>query len=238
MLPGPMCLPLLCAGCVQLTDYGKQRQWASIGYGLASLPAGWLISSAGLTSAFMVYGLASLPLLLVGSQMTYNYRQSPATSTISSSESLKQQQQQQQISSSRLEQPLLDREASAGAAVASADAGAVLAVEAELPSLRQLLVQPRVLVFLWRCLLMGFAMGVMVNYEFLWLKQLGAPETLMGLAIAVSGPQQSKWNGLLQLLTWTEYSWVTWQCLPSQQQVVQLYCRSLLHAAVIKSWSC
>lgn len=49
-----------------------------------------------------------------------------------------------------------------------------------------LLRQPAVLLFLWRCLLLGLGMGVMANYEFLWLKQLGAPETLMGFAIAVS----------------------------------------------------
>lgn len=52
--------------------------------------------------------------------------------------------------------------------------------------LRDLLLQPAVLLFLWRCLLLGLGMGVMGNYEFLWLKLLGAPEMLMGVALAVS----------------------------------------------------
>ncbi|WIA13042.1 hypothetical protein OEZ85_006650 [Tetradesmus obliquus] len=83
------------SNCKDAGDYGKQRVWASIGWGAASLPAGWLISQAGIASGFLVYGLASIPL----------------------------------------------------------------------------------------CLLMGFGLGVMGTYEFLWLKQLGAPETLMGMAL-------------------------------------------------------
>jgi hypothetical protein len=66
-------------------------------------------------------------------------------------------------------------------------------------SARSLLRQPAVLLFLWRCLLLGLGMGVMSNYEFLWLKQLGAPEMLLGVAIAVSCLERpgggSSWGG-------------------------------------------
>jgi hypothetical protein len=51
--------------------------------------------------------------------------------------------------------------------------------------LRQLLLQAPVALFLWRCMLLGVGMGVMGNFEFMWLKQLGAPEVLMGVAIMV-----------------------------------------------------
>jgi hypothetical protein len=53
--------------------------------------------------------------------------------------------------------------------------------------LMQLLADPSVLVFLWRCVVMGFGLGVLGNYEFLYLKQLGAPETLIGMALLVRG---------------------------------------------------
>jgi MFS family permease len=52
--------------------------------------------------------------------------------------------------------------------------------------MKQLLMQPQVLLFLWRCLLAGFGFGVMASYEFLYLKGLGAPETLMGTALLMS----------------------------------------------------
>jgi len=70
-----------------------------------------------------------------------------------------------------------------GRAAAAGQAGGSGAGQQQLSALLR---QPAVLLFLWRCLLLGLGMGVMSNYEFLWLKQLGAPEALMGFAIAVS----------------------------------------------------
>jgi len=52
-------------------------------------------------------------------------------------------------------------------------------------SLRQLLKDPSTLVLLARCVLMGFGAGVIGSYEFLYLTQLGAPETLIGAALLV-----------------------------------------------------
>ena len=60
--------------------------------------------------------------------------------------------------------------------------------------LMQLLADPSVLVFLWRCVVMGFGLGVLGTYEFLYLKQLGAPETLIGMALLVS--RQSNTEGM------------------------------------------
>jgi hypothetical protein len=158
-------------------SYGKQRQWGSIGFGLSSLPAGWLIGQTGLNSCFLVYGLVSLPLIAIISLMQYNHQGAAAAVAAAagqevSTNGLKQQQQQQQVQQRHKEQ-------APAAATTAAAAG---------PGQQQLsglLREPAVLLFLWRCLLLGLGMGVMANYEFLWLKQLGAPETLMGFAIAV-----------------------------------------------------
>jgi hypothetical protein len=148
---------------LQAGDYGKQRVWASIGWGAASLPAGWLISQAGIASGFMVYGLASIPLVYVGTQLRYNYASAAAAAAVPA-------KQQQHGSAGKVQ-------AAAGQQQQQQQAGV---------GMRQLLQQPVVLSFLWKCLLMGFGIGVMGTYEFLWLKQLGAPETLMGMALLVS----------------------------------------------------
>jgi hypothetical protein len=159
----------VCHCCPQAAgeSYGKQRQWGSIGFGLSSLPAGWLIGQTGLTSCFLVYGLASLPLIAVTSLMQYNYRGAAAAvaaaaGTEVATNGATQQQKQKQ---------------------STAEAGGQGMQQQQMSGLLR---QPAVLLFLWRCLLLGLGMGVMANYEFLWLKQLGAPETLMGFAIAVS----------------------------------------------------
>eukprot|EP00882_Tetradesmus_deserticola_P027502 GHRQ01030470.1.p1 GENE.GHRQ01030470.1~~GHRQ01030470.1.p1 ORF type:complete len:202 (+),score=79.83 GHRQ01030470.1:90-695(+) len=162
------CLPPCATQCTQAGDYGKQRVWASIGWGAASLPAGWLISQAGIASGFVVFGLASVPLVFVASQLRYNYSSGAAAAPAS----VEQQQQQQAAVS-----------APAGADMPTA--GPADAQQQQQIGMRQLLQQPAVLAFLWQCLLMGFGLGVMGTYEFLWLKQLGAPETLMGMALLV-----------------------------------------------------
>lgn len=161
---------------MQAGDYGKQRQWASIGWGLASLPAGYLISQAGLTSGFLVYSLASLPLMYVGSQLKYNYQGSSAAATSAPASSAKQQEQQHSLAAELAPAAAADAQPSAAVVSATADAG---------PSVKELLLQPAVMAFLWKCLLMGFGLGVMSTYEFLFLKHLGAPETLMGMALLV-----------------------------------------------------
>lgn len=148
---------------MQAGDYGKQRVWASIGWGAASLPAGWLISQAGIASGFLVYGLASIPLVCVATQLRYNYGSSSAATAVPANN----QQQQGPVSAP------------------SAAEGCTAVGQQPAVGMRQLLQQPAVLSFLWQCLLMGFGLGVMGTYEFLWLKQLGAPETLMGMALLV-----------------------------------------------------
>jgi hypothetical protein len=151
---------------VQAGDYGKQRVWASIGWGAASLPAGWLISQTGIASGFAVYGLASIPLLYVASQLRYNYSSTAAGVAPT--------------------QPVpLDAAAAGAAHAAGAGAAAKQQQQQQQVGMRQMLQQPAVVSFLWQCLLMGFGLGVMGTYEFLWLKQLGAPETLMGMALLV-----------------------------------------------------
>ncbi|KAF6260687.1 major facilitator superfamily domain-containing protein [Scenedesmus sp. NREL 46B-D3] len=162
------------SNCKDAGDYGKQRVWASIGWGAASLPAGLLISQAGIASGFMVFGLASIPLVCVASQLRYNY--SSATAATASAPAPAEQQQHQ----AALQAPAGAEVHAAGAADAQQEQ------EQRQLSMRQLLQQPAVLSFLWKCLLMGFGLGVMGTYEFLWLKQLGAPETLMGMALLMN----------------------------------------------------
>lgn len=169
--PAMSCATVQAAG----ESYGKQRQWGSIGFGLASLPAGWLIDQTSLTSCFLVYGLASLPLLAITSQMRYNYKAASAVVAAAAAATPSAAAGDSNACNGQ------DRVAAAGQ-VGGSGAGQ--------QQLSALLRQPAVLLFLWRCLLLGLGMGVMSNYEFLWLKQLGVPEALMGFAIAVSMYQQ------------------------------------------------
>lgn len=157
-------------------SYGKQRQWGSIGFGLSSLPAGWLIGKTGLTSSFLVYGLVSLPLIAATSLMRYNYTAAAAAVTTAAAAPGK--------SSSDLQAGHATQQRQSSHPAGSA--GQREQDQEQEQSARGLLRQPDVLLFLWRCLLLGLGMGVMSNYEFLWLKQLGAPEMLLGVAIAVS----------------------------------------------------
>jgi hypothetical protein len=157
-------------------SYGKQRQWGSIGFGLASLPAGWIIGQTGLTSCFLVYSLATLPLLAVTSLMRYNYSAAAASAAAVTA------------AAAAAEGPAaaaVGRGSSRGRGLQRAAEG-LREQQQQQQQLGSLLRQPPVLLFLWRCLLLGLGTGVMSNYEFLWLKQLGAPEMLMGFAIAVS----------------------------------------------------
>jgi hypothetical protein len=179
-------------------SYGKQRQWGSIGFGLFSLPAGWLIGQTGLTSCFLVYGLVSLPLIAITALMRYNYSSASAAistaATAANGNTLDVQTQtaadstQQQHSRRRQQQQLAAPARSTGQQEKQQQQG-------QEESARSLLRQPAVLLFLWRCLLLGLGMGVMSNYEFLWLKQLGAPEMLLGIAIAVSCSEPRGWGG-------------------------------------------
>jgi hypothetical protein len=88
------------------------------------------------------------------------------------------------------------------APVASAVVPAGAASQQQQQQVSGLLSQPYVLLFLWRCLFLGLGMGVMSNYEFLWLKQLGAPETLMGFAIAVSRTLPCSMSRQQQCMPW------------------------------------
>lgn len=145
-------------------DYGKQRLWSSIGWGACSLLAGWLITNFGVDAAFIAYGLLSAPLVVVGCYMRYNY--------------------------SKHESPQAHMNGSVAATDAIPAAGQHDSKDHSIgssssSSIQAMLLKPDVMLFLWRCLLMGFGLGVIVTYEFLYLKQLGAPETLMGVALLV-----------------------------------------------------
>lgn len=135
-----------------------------------------------------MYGLVSLPLVAVTSLMRYNYNTQPTPTATgangsgsSSSSNDEIQQQTQQPGASGAAPAVSGAAAESGAANGNSRNGSGSSGS----QLSQLLVQPAVLVFLWRCLLLGLGLGVMSNYEFLWLKQLGAPEALMGFALAV-----------------------------------------------------
>jgi hypothetical protein len=108
----------------------------------------------------------------VATQLRYNYSSSAAAAAAVVDPPAKQQQQQEFVCHS---------------APAGAGSEANLQQQQGGVGMLQLLQQPAVVSFLWKCLLMGFGLGVMGTYEFLWLKQLGAPETLMGMALLVRG---------------------------------------------------
>ncbi|KAF8067343.1 MFSD6 [Scenedesmus sp. PABB004] len=150
----------IMSNCTSEGDYGAVRKWASIGWGLAALPAGWLVQHAGLSAAFVPYAACSLPLLAVGASLRYSYSP-PAPQP----------------------QPQPPPGRALAAARAAAPAARRGAAEPSAPGLRGLLAEPRVAVFLWFAGLSGFAMGHMATCNFIWLKELGAPETLMGLAL-------------------------------------------------------
>lgn len=50
----------------QDADYGKNRLWASVAWGLLATAAGALVSSRGIGAGFVAYGLLSLPCVLIG----------------------------------------------------------------------------------------------------------------------------------------------------------------------------
>lgn len=181
-------------------SYGKQRQWGSIGFGLSSLPAGWLIGQTGLTSCFLVYGLVSLPLIAITSLMRYNYTSaSAAVTTAATAGNDNTLDVQSAPDSTQQQQSLRPQQQQSAAPAGSTGQQEQQQQQGQEESARSLLRQPAVLLFLWRCLLLGLGMGVMSNYEFLWLKQLGAPEMLLGVAIAVSCLERpgggSSWGG-------------------------------------------
>eukprot|EP00878_Enallax_costatus_P010616 GHUV01011091.1.p1 GENE.GHUV01011091.1~~GHUV01011091.1.p1 ORF type:complete len:393 (+),score=122.87 GHUV01011091.1:490-1668(+) len=188
------------SNCKDPGDYGKQRQWGSIGFGLLSIPAGFIIQHTGITSAFLIYGVASVPLIYIGSKLAYKY---PSADSISSSDQQSEDTEPAKAPTANTAgvlEPLLDE---------STDVLAAVAVRASAPSSAQeLLMQPAVLLFLWRCLLAGFGFGVMGSYTFLYLKGLGAPETLMGLALMV----RVEYSASLMLFLSLQHWWLVICC--------------------------
>lgn len=133
-----------------------------------------------------MYGLISLPLIAATSLMQYNYASASAavteaTAAAAAAATASVHDIGAGLDATQLQQPKQRRQQRHSAPAASARQP-----QPQEQSARSLLRQPAVLLLLWRCLLLGIGMGTMSNYEFLWLKQLGAPETLMGFAIAVS----------------------------------------------------
>lgn len=133
-----------------------------------------------------MYGLASLPLIAITSMMQYSYKSAAAAAvdvTAAAGRSVQHNGKQHQHRHKQKPAELAPMSAAAAAAMVPARP---ISQQQQQQQVSGLLRQPAVLLFLWRCLFLGLGMGVMSNYEFLWLKQLGAPETLMGFAIAVS----------------------------------------------------
>ncbi|GBF88827.1 hypothetical protein Rsub_01728 [Raphidocelis subcapitata] len=154
--------------------YGDQRVWASVGWGVAGVAGGAAIRKWGLAAApFWGFGALSVLLALTGAAMRYDY-----SSGRDGDESL---QQDDGGGGGGEGQPLLARAAGGGADAAAAEAGAGAGGSGG--GMRSLLLRPDVAVFLFEATMLGFGMGVCQGFEFLYLRQLGGGEALMGLCL-------------------------------------------------------
>jgi PPP family 3-phenylpropionic acid transporter len=117
------------------SEYGRQRLWGAVGWGLSAPVAGWLAAQFGQAWIFVVY------LVLIAGTM---------------------------VAASRLPIHMDPREHSYWSGV------------------RQLLSDSRWFIFLGVILLCGIGSTVISNYLFLYMGDLGASETLMGLALTAA----------------------------------------------------
>ncbi len=178
-------LLLLHLGGLLEGGYGRQRLWASLGWCMCSLPASWLAARFGADSAFVAFALLSLPLLVVCMSMRYRYSSSTAgKGKVPSKQQQQTQTQQPKAANGSMEQQQCHTQQ--GYSDSNTPEVAVSAVQSQ-PGMQRLLLQPAMLLFLWRCALLGFGVGILGTYEFLYLKQLGAPESLIGMALLVRG---------------------------------------------------
>lgn len=75
------CLYCCCAVCTQDGEYGRQRLWGSLGWGLLAPAAGLLIARMGLGAAFLAFLAASAPCAVIALYMDFPHTGSSSAST-------------------------------------------------------------------------------------------------------------------------------------------------------------
>lgn len=116
-------------------DYGKQRLWGAVGWGVAGAIAGWAVERFGIDASFYTFGVWMALGLLIALRMP--------------------------ISHAPIGQPFW-------------------------LGLRGLLADRRLVIFLITVLAAGMGMGTVNSFLFLYLEDLGASATLMGLSLAIA----------------------------------------------------
>ena len=116
-------------------DYGKQRLWGAVGWGVAGAIAGWLVERVGIDASFYAFGVWMGVGLLVALRLP--------------------------IGRAAIGQPFW-------------------------VGLRGLLANRRLAVFLVTVLVAGMSMGTVHSFLFLYLEDLGASATLMGLSLTIA----------------------------------------------------
>jgi PPP family 3-phenylpropionic acid transporter len=116
-------------------DYGKQRLWGAVGWGVAGVLAGWSVEHLGIDASFYAFAVWMALGLLVALRMP--------------------------ISRAPIGQPFW-------------------------LGLRGLLADRRLVIFLVTVLAAGLGMGTVNSFLFLYLEDMGASATLMGLSLAIA----------------------------------------------------
>ncbi|KAI3428509.1 hypothetical protein D9Q98_007333 [Chlorella vulgaris] len=246
------------AECAERGDYGRQRLWGAVGWGVMAAVSGTAISHAGITAAFAGHAVLAAAVLLPTSRLPFGPLHAKLAAQAgshghggsdgakgaleeqlgrSNAKPLTQQQQQQQQQqaggvSCASPEPLsscsnqgtealhvdeaLEKQAlllacspadtnpshpaaALGTPPPTAPTAATtvpVAAAATFPpspppvqywrGLGQLLGSPEALIFLAMATVMGYAVGTIESWLFLWLDELGGSELLMGLSLSVT----------------------------------------------------
>ncbi|PRW44509.1 major facilitator superfamily [Chlorella sorokiniana] len=234
---------VVMAACTQQADYGKQRLWGAIGWGICSALAGTAISHTGIWAAFAGHAVLAVVAAVPTARLPFGPLHAK----------LDRQSGRHGCGDSGSDDGSGSGSAAAGAAAGEAAAGSKGAVErfdsateaqallshskptakigagtnssssgssgsgsgssgssqleqhgaAEQPppadqprvhywaGVAQLLSNPEAAIFFVQALTMGFGVGNIESYLFLFLDQLGGSETLMGLSLSVTCAAES-----------------------------------------------
>ena len=151
-------------------EYGKQRLWGTLGWGLLSPLAGWAVGRFGVgQGGFLGYAAGSVACFVVCLAVDF----SPLYTTHSVLQGGSDDQE------ANVSAPLLG-----GHHDATSDPGVFQ--HCETPSLLHVLSKPASIAWLLLSATMGYGIGAIENFFFLSLEDLGAHPLLMGFDLAVT----------------------------------------------------